>query len=126
MATYRGIGVNFGISSSLANITGAFQSRNHTFRAEMDTIKNGGGDTMAKVYYDQSEEASFTYVATGTSGGAVTVTKPTIGALMTIEDTTYPAIAATNWLVDEVSTDGSNTAAVRVTLKLTKYPNITS
>lgn len=126
MPIYRGVGVNFGISSSLANITGAFQTRDHSYRADNEVIANGGGDAVAKVYYNNSEEATFTYVATGTSGGAVAVTVPTIGSLLTITDNSYSAIAATSWLVDDVSTAGSNNGAVRCTLRLTKYPNITS
>ena len=126
MPNYRGVGINFGISSSLASITGAMQTRDHSYKSETEMIKNGGGDTVAKVYFDFSEEATFTYVATGASGGAVTVTTGSIGALMTVTDSTYPAIAGTSWLVDDVSTAGSNTGAVKVTMKLSRYPNITT
>ena len=107
MATFRGIGVSFGISSSLASITGAFQSRDHTYRSEAEMIKSAQGETVAKVYYDFSEEASFSWVATGASGGAITVTLPTIGTLLTVTDAHYTQIAGTTWLVDDVSTAGS-------------------
>ena len=126
MATYRGIGVNFGISSSLANITGAMQTRDHQYRSETEMVRNSYGDTVAKIYYDASEEATFSWIATGTSGGSITVTLPTIGALLTVTDAGYTQIAGTTWLVDDVSTAGSNTGAVKVTAKLSKYPNITS
>jgi hypothetical protein len=108
------------------SISGAFQTRDHTYLSEKEVIRNGTGESVAKIYYDPTQEATFTYVATGASGGAVSVTVPTIGDFATVTDNGYTAIAATTWLVDEVSTAGSNTGAVRVTVKLTKYPSITS
>lgn len=126
MAKYRGVGVNFGVSSSLAAVTGAFQTRDHGYRADNELIRNGSGDAVEKTFYNANEEASFEYVATGASGGAVTVTVPAVGDLMTITDPTYTAIAATNWIVDSVDVKGSNTTATRVTVKLNKYGAITS
>lgn len=127
MATVRGVGVNFGISSSLAGVTGVFQTLDHTYRSDAEIVQDGSGESVAKVYYNASQEASFTYVATGTNGVAnATVTVPTIGSLLVVTDAGYTAIAATTWLVDEVSVAKSNTGAARVTCKLTKYPAITS
>lgn len=128
MATnvYKGVGVNFGISSSVSNVTGAFQTFDHTFKMETSLLKNGQNQTISKIYSDDSEEATFEYVATGTSGGSVTIVKPTVSDTLTITDPQYGAISGSNWLVDEVSVKASNNDKKKVSLKLSRYPLITS
>jgi hypothetical protein len=127
MAIYHGVGVNFGISSSLAAVTGAFQTRDHNYESGAEIIANGSGDTVEKTWYDVRQTATFEYVSTGAGpGGSVAVTMPTIGSILVVSDTGYTQIANSYWLVDKVSTKGSNTSAVRVTVNLTYYPLITS
>lgn len=125
---YKGVGCHWGVSSStVSTVTGKFQSRDHSKKSETDAIKDGDGVTVGKVYFDPTEEASFEYIPTSvTVNGDLTPTLPAIGDLLTVTDTKYTAIAATNWLVEDVSTKSSNSAAMRVSLKLTKYPQITS
>lgn len=125
--TYRGVGVCWGVgTTAVSTVTGALQTRDHTLRADMDETRNGEGVVVQKTYYNPTEEASFEFVASGTNGGTVTPTLPAIGSLLTVTDTVYTPISGSAWLVDEVSTAGSNTSAVRITLRMTKYPNITS
>jgi hypothetical protein len=127
MALYHGIGVNFGLSSSLTDISGAFQTRDHSYQSGNEIINNGQGDPIEKTYHGQYETATFEYVATGTGpGGAVTVTLPSQGLTLTVTDTLYGQIAGSSWLVEKVSTKGSNTTAVRVTCDLVRYPLISS
>ena len=121
------VGVNFAISSSLAAMTGAMQTRDHEYKTEVESIRDGSGTTVSRVYYDASEEATFEYVATGTNGVVnATVTVPTNGALMTVTDASYSAIAGSTWIVENVATKVSNTSAVRVTVKLSRWPGISS
>jgi len=127
MATYHGVGVNFGVSSSFSGVTGAFQTRDHSIQSGNEIIANGIGDPVNKTYYGQYETATFEYVATGAGpSGTVAVTYPTQGSTLTITDTVYTQISGSSWLVDKVSTKGSNTTSVRVTCELTRYPLITS
>ena len=122
----KGVGLNFGISGSITNVTGAFQSRGHTFMKEKDTIKDGFGETVTKFYYDATEKANYTYFATGTSNSdAVVVVMPAIGDFVTITDTRYGQISGSNWLVDDVNTDNTNTSAIKVTLDLWRKSTIT-
>lgn len=125
---YKGVGVHWGVTSSGATAFGTMklQTRDHTLKSDMDTIRDADGVTVAKIYYDPTQEASFEYIPTGASGGAVTPTLPTIGDVVTVTDSTYTQIAATNWLVDDVSTRSSNTGVMRVTIRMTRYPQITS
>ena len=127
MATFHGVGVNFGISSSLAAITGAFQTRDHTYGAEMEEVTSGYGEVVATATYKFANDATFEYVATGAGpSGTIVPTLPTVGALLTITDLSYTQIAATNWIVTKVSTKGSNTSALKVTCDLKQYALITS
>lgn len=86
MATYHGVGVNFGVSSSLAAVTGAFQTRDHNYASSNESIMDGAGAFVEDTTYGLYETATFEYVATGASGGSVTVTVPTVGALLTVTD----------------------------------------
>src|ERR1017187_3384799 len=129
MATnvYHGVGVNFGISSSLANVTGLFQTRDHVNTSDVDLVRSGTGDVVEKTYYNLYETGNFDYVASGTGpSGIVAVTLPTVGTLLTITDTVYTAIAGTSWLIDKASSKSSNTTAMKISLDLTRYAGITS
>ena len=126
MATFHGVGVNFGISSSLAAVTGLFQTRDHAYKSSNELLMDGTGNYAEKTYYGFVQEATFDYVAAGSATGSAAVTLPTVGNLLTVTDTQYAQIASTYWLVDDVSTKVSNTTAVRVSCKLSLYPNITA
>jgi hypothetical protein len=119
----HGLSVNFGIGSILIGVNGAFQSRDHGIRIESEVVKDGGETTVSKVYWDQMEEATFTYVAVNVvnnySNAAVTF--PSVGYWCSISDYQYPAISG-DWLVDDVQINSSNTTAARVTVKLSRYP----
>ena len=123
--TYHGVGINWGTYSTVQGAVGAFQSRDHGIRADSELVKDGGDTTVSKVYWDFREEATFTYVATqgGYNFGNAYVSYPNIASWVYVTDTVYPAISG-YWLVDDVSIIGSNTSATRVTLKLSRYPNI--
>jgi hypothetical protein len=121
------VGVSFGISSSIGSVSGAFQTLTHNQKAEIEQVRNGDGATVTKVFYDPSEEATFEYVAIGSNGSKdAVVTSGSVGSFVTVTDAQYAGIAGTTWLVDDVTINGSNTTSKRVTLKLTRYPAITS
>ncbi len=125
---YKGVGVHWGVNSTGVAAYGTFklQSRDHTLKSEMETVRDAEGTTVSKVYYDPNEEATFEYIPTGASGGGVTPTLPACGDMVTVTDAAYTRIANTNWLVDEVSTKSSNTSVMRVTVRMTRYPSITA
>ena len=125
--TYHGVGVNFGIATGITSVTGMFQTNDHGLTADTEIIRDGTGAEIEKTFYAFKSTATFEYVATGTGpSGTVAVTAPSVGQMVTVTDTNYAVIAATNWIVDSVDIKRSNVAAVRVTLKLTLYPSITS
>lgn len=126
---YHGVAVNFGVGSAIGSVTGVFQTRDHALEADNEMIRNGTGDTVEKTFYDTGRETcTFEYVASqaGAASGAATVTYPTVGDAFTVTDATYTQIVGTSWLCDSVDIRGSNTTAVRVTVRATRYALITS
>jgi hypothetical protein len=128
MATYHGIAVNFGVSSSLNAITGAFQTRDHSYAASNESVSDGAGSFIQDTTYGDYQTATFEYVATGTGTavGNATVTVPTVGASCNVADVGYPALANSYWIVRSVDVKGSNTSATRVTCNLWRSALITS
>jgi len=127
---YKGVGVTWGTSSTTFSTgMGTFylQSRDHSKKAENKSIKDGNGETRGKVFFDQTEEASFEYIpiSSGTVNGSLVPTIPAIGDLFTVSDSIYTAIAGV-YLVEDISTKSSNNGALKATVKLMKYPYITS
>lgn len=125
---YKGVGCHWGVGSTGASAFGTMklQTRDHALKSEMESIRDATGVTVAKIYYDPTEEATFEYIPSGVSGGTVTPTLPAIGDLITVTDSTYTQIAGTNWICEDVSTKSSNTGVMRVSIRMVKYPEITS
>lgn len=123
MAVHHGVGVNWGVYSSVVGVNGAFQAREHSYKFSSELVRDAGNTTVSKVYYDPVETATFTYVAAQpvnyTSGNAP-VDIPTMGTFIQVVDNRYPAIAG-YWLVDGISVVSSNTTAARVTLQLSRH-----
>lgn len=127
MARYHGTSVNFGVSSSLAGVTGAFQTRGNAYASSNESVMDGLGSYVQDTTYAVHETATFEYVATAASGGgAAVVTLPVVGDLLTVTDNNYSQIAQTNWIVRNVDVKGSNTTATRVTVNLWRATGITS
>lgn len=138
MAKFHGVGVNFGIDTTIVGVNGMFQTRDHTYMADSELITDTGDTPVSKCYWNYREEATFTYVAVNPSRniGACRVDVPQIGTFISIVDYNYTydstdggynyAINAYRgpWLVDGVSISNSNTSAVRVTVRLSRYPFI--
>lgn len=125
---YKGVGCHWGVSSSGAVAFGTMklQTRDHSLKREMESVRDATGVTVAKIYYDPTQEATFEYIPSAASGGTVTPTLPAIGDIVTVTDSVYTQVAATNWLVEDVSTKSSNTGVMRVTVRMVNYPEITS
>lgn len=124
MSKFHGVGINFGVNSTIIGVNGLFQSRDHSYKVSTEQIRDAGNTTVSKAYYDPVETATFTYVAAQPSYnpyGNSHVDIPTIGEWITVIDNNYPAIAG-DWLVDSISTSGGNTTATRVTVALSRYP----
>jgi hypothetical protein len=125
--TYHGVAVNFGIAPSITSVVGLFQTNDHGYTADTEIIRDGTGAEAEKTFYAYKSTATFEYVASQVGGptGASSVSIPAVGQMVSVTDSNYISINASNWIVDSVDVKRSNVAAVRVTLKMTLYPSIT-
>ena len=125
MPVFHGVGVNWGVNSTIQGVNGAFQTRDHAYKVEKDQIRDGGDSTTSVVYYDEREHANFTYVETqfGHNFGNGSVDKPYIGEWVYVYDNTYNYITGW-WICEDIVVAASNTSACRVTVALVRYPYV--
>ncbi len=128
---YKGVGIHWGVGSTTHELhNGKLQTRDHTLKSEMETVRDAEGVTVNKTYYDPNQEATLEFVTTGSAGvGNAKPELPAIGDVVSLSDDVYTQIAGTVtganvWMVDEVSTKSSNTSAMRVTIRITRYNGI--
>lgn len=126
---HRGVKVHWAVGSTGCTGMGTFklQSTDHNLAADSEIVQDSTGFAVNKTYYNFTEQATLEIVNTSTgTGGDLTPTIPAVSDMLTISDTVYTQIAGSTWIVDSVSTKRSNTAALRTTVALTRYPLITA
>lgn len=127
--TYLGVGVNFGLPGTGITGTGigtfTLQSQEHKKSRDKDTIRDANGTEVQATLYNPTEEATFEYFITASTGAAAITasTIPDVGAIVTVTNSTdYAAIAATSWFVwDDPVLSASNTKAKSVKLMLKRW-----
>lgn len=127
MIKQKGVKVQFSVSGSSVTELGTFllQSRDHTKSADKEEVRDGSGDVSSVVWYGHKEEATFVYVPSGTGSGTnLAVSLPDIGTDATVVDSNGYNPITGSWSVDDISTQGSNTGALRATAKLVRYYKI--
>lgn len=135
---YLGAAVNFGTGSTVITDTDntnttigtlIIQGVEHGNKAKVEDTQDGNGNTVQRTVYDPMTEATFEAVIKGTGqADAITQTKcPPIGTLLKVADTADAAIASSYWIVaDGSSIKRSNKGNAMLSLKLEKFPGITS
>ena len=125
MAVFHGVSVNWGVETNIEGVTGLMQTRDHTLASNAELVVDGGETPVSKVYWGIYEEATFVYVATDFTyrSGNAKYMLPDIGSTVYVSDAINNQLDG-NWMVDNVATHTSNTTATRVTLKLSRYPQI--
>jgi hypothetical protein len=122
--TAKGVKIQFSVSGSGITEQGTFllQSRDHQKKADKDESRAGNGSVAQVTWYNPMEEATFTYIPYGSGTGTnLAVALPNIGDTATVTDNNGYNPITGSWFVDDVSTQGSSTGALRVTTKLIKY-----
>lgn len=135
MPTINGVAINFagGVKGTTFTITGVgtliLQDMDHAKEADKEDILDEDSELAARTWFNRREKATFNYIVKGSdlAGAKTQSTIPALGAIGTVANTTtYAAVAGTNWEVIGVSTKGSNTTALRVSLQLEKNAGITA
>jgi hypothetical protein len=131
MPTLKGVKVQWSVSGSTCATIGSWslQGRDHSRTADLEENRNSEGEIEQVAVYNPTEEASFTFYRkeSGSGGNMAIAALTAAGTMVTIADANgYNAVTGSNWMVIDHSTQGSNTGVLKETLKLKKYPLITS
>jgi len=133
MATIKGATVKWGIGTS-----GLAFDNNQTClavfnpqrvrvqrTAKTKQIAGADGETKTVIYYDNVYKISFEAIPLGDQTNSIsnTIKLPAIGSKVTITDATDADLAG-DWIVEDATKEESNDGETRITLELTKYPNI--
>lgn len=132
MATnyYHGLNIRWGTGVTACTAFGAssvISSIDVDQKSDESEIKNQYGSTVAWVGFDAKKEATFEYVAAdaGAAAGNAVVTSPTIGDIITVSGGSTQ-VNGTTWIVKDITEKQMNTDAVKVSVKATLYPLISS
>lgn len=133
MATnyYHGLNIRWGTgtaSSSAFGIGSVINSVDLDRKSDESEIKNQYGSTLAWVGFDAKTEATFEYVVgkVETAAGDATVVSPTVGDFITVTAGTGGNVTGSFWLCKDVTEKQMNTDCVKVSVKATFYPLITT
>lgn len=127
MASVKGLGVVFGISSSAITIAGGARTWNITGQsvakeAETVVVKDKDGETKGMVIYDPRDVVGLTVYPNGTSLALAKTanTLPDIGDLCAVTDSDDTNLGG-NYVVTSSSKSKSNTDVTNFDVEVTKY-----
>lgn len=128
---FHGLNIHWGISSSVAGVTGIPQSLEGDVKQDTWTGRDGRGVEVAYNGYNPVITANFEFYAADNNSAAgnanVSGSYPERSTMFAITgDSPGNPFALTNWIVEDILIRETNTDATKVTLKATAYQFITS
>jgi len=127
MSTRIGTGNLFGLADVTAvSIAGLcqlthIQSLEVSEESDEEPTKDGNGNTKVVNKYDLKRKATIEFVHTsGSTADAVVTSYPSIGATISIANTTFIPIAGA-WVVDNLNWSRGNTRSLMGRISLTRY-----
>ena len=128
MATVKGLGVVFGISSSAITIAGSavdYKITGQSISKEAETVivKDKDGETKGMVVYDPRDVVGLTVYPHGTSlaNAKSANALPDIGDACAITDSDDGDVAGTTYVVTSSGKSKSNTDVTSFDVEVTKY-----
>ena len=122
------VGIRWGLQgvASTTWTNAIMQSTDSEVKAEESEIKNSVGETVALYLYNKTREVSFTFYVGGASNStASAIEAPAVGDVITVSGGSN--VSGSAWIAKSVSTNSTNTDAVKIVVKATEYTgNITS
>jgi hypothetical protein len=124
------LGVVWGIATGLSGtgVTTSFAAQSLQFSAESDEaeIRNGKGQTVTDIFYNQRQTITIEVIPTGTTIANARSANiiPPPGAVVTITDTEDAELAGTNvgkYICVRASKSKSNTGATSISMELKQY-----
>lgn len=129
--TVNGVkGVVWGIATGMSGtgVTTSFESQSLQFSAEADEaeIRNGKGQVVVDIFYNQRQTITIEVIPTGATIAAARTANilPAPGAIVTVTDTEDTELAGTNagkYICVRASKSKSNTGATSISMELKQY-----
>lgn len=131
MGTFHGsvgIRIGAGVASSAFGTSAIMQSYDVESKGDEVEVKDKTGNVVSWWGTNPTSEATFTYyVGSATLSESASVVKPAFGAMISVtEDLTGSGVSGSYWITKSSTANATNTDAVKVTVKATTYPSITS
>lgn len=125
--TEYGINLFWGLGPTtitVTNATGIYQSFDYNPKIDKQEVRDQRGTIATINYYNPYEEASVVYYASdaNSASGSAVPTWPDRGTAVSIVAST--ALSGSGWKVDDISLSATNTDALKVTVKASRYLNI--
>ena len=130
---YYGLNIAWGLgntSVTMSNASGIFQSIEHDLKLDENEVRDQRGNVVAWTGYNPTEEATFEYyisdfasAASGSSAETLGTSVPDRGTKVSVTSTQL--VSGSSWIIKDTLLRHTNTEAVKVTLKATRYPAIT-
>ena len=119
------VGADYSITSGSIVYSGSFESANVSNDGQMDLTRNSVGDSLAKNYYDVTEEKGTFKFATRTQnfnpGG-----KGSMWTIAALSSKANAYLTGSNWILENYRVDDSNTTARRCEFDMSRNANITT
>lgn len=124
---YYGLNISWGLGATAYTITGVsgiYQSSDHELKLDEVEVRDQRGNVVSYVGYNPTETCMLEYVAedSNPASGSATVTYPDRGSKISIG--ADGPISGSGWIIQSVVIKRVNTDACKVTLKGTRYANI--
>lgn len=125
--TYYGLDIFWGLGPTqivIPGVTGIYQSADYEAKLDELEIKDQRGNVVSWVGYNPTETIQLEYFASdvATASGSATITYPDRGSKISI--TTDTTASGSGWIVQSDVIKRTNTDALKITLKCTRYPSI--
>lgn len=126
---FHGLNIHWGLSASLAGVTGIAQNLDSDFKTDIWTGRDQRGTEVAFNAYNFTKTMTFEYYASDANSpagnAAVSGSYPERGTMITVTgDANFPCID-TNWIITDYNIRFTNTDATKIILKATSYQGIT-
>lgn len=114
-----------GNAYSASNVYAIPQRMDFNQQSDKATYQDDRGNTIAPVYFNPHDDWSFEYLTTdsNTAAGNAAISSIPVGTMFSVTGgATAGPVTGSNWIVDNNSFAFTNTDALKITLKASRYP----
>jgi hypothetical protein len=125
------VGLTWGLGATAYTVPSAsmlVQSADTEMTLDKVEARDQRGNVVAIAFYNPHDTATIEYinVSATADNGTASIGYPVQGTLITVGADASDPISGSNWMVDSAMVRRSNTDAVKVQLKLSRYAGVTT